>query len=188
MSQQIAPYSAEQIADYFLVRNAGWGGYIDHLKLQKLCYYAQGFYTAWVRGIDPPLFREPLLAWPNGPVVRELHAKYNKDHASGPLPFPHGFNAEAIASLDRQVLDRVLGTLIEYPAIDLANATKLETPWIEANAKRKYADKGDEITLDALFTFFRKRLHKLGGEASAPPAEEDRERIRQQVGKGDAGD
>ena len=168
-----APYSVEQIADYFLVRSAGWGGYINHLKLQKLCYYAQGFYTALKRGIDPPLFSEPLRAWPFGPVVRELHAKYDKEHGAGQLPFPHGFDVEVIDSGDRRFLDRVLDTLIEYPAIDLANATKLETPWIETDSKRKFADKGDEITLDALFTFFRSRLHKLGGEAPAPPAKKD---------------
>ena len=174
-----APYSVRQIADYFLVRGAEWNGFITHLKLQKLCYYAQGFYTALRRGIDPPLFREPLIARMNGPVVSDLYDRYcptGDRHPRGPLPVPDDFDLESIDSTDRHFLDRVLETMIEYPAVDLANATKLESPWIEANAKRKYTSSDGEITLNSLFTLFRTRLGKLNSdEAHAPRSKEHKE-------------
>jgi uncharacterized phage-associated protein len=43
------------------------GDVISNLKLQKLLYYAQGFYLA-IYG--KALFEEDIVAWEHGPVVR----------------------------------------------------------------------------------------------------------------------
>lgn len=43
---------------------------ISHLKVQKLLYYAQGISLA-VR--NQPLFEENIIAWPHGPIVREVY-------------------------------------------------------------------------------------------------------------------
>lgn len=61
------------IAQFFISK----GGNIDHLKLQKLVYYAQ----AWFVSIYPdkePLFDEPIEAWSHGPVVRSVYNRFRK--------------------------------------------------------------------------------------------------------------
>ncbi|MFJ8528636.1 Panacea domain-containing protein [Bacillus sp. NPDC094106] len=61
------------IAQYFISK----GGNIDHLKLQKLVYYAQ----AWFVTIYPdkePLFDEQIEAWSHGPVARSVHNRFRK--------------------------------------------------------------------------------------------------------------
>lgn len=45
---------------------------ITHLKVQKLLYYAQGIMLA-ITG--KPLFKEDIVAWQHGPVVKEVYNK-----------------------------------------------------------------------------------------------------------------
>lgn len=45
---------------------------ITHLKVQKLLYYAQGIMLA-ITG--KPLFKEKIVAWQHGPVVKEVYDK-----------------------------------------------------------------------------------------------------------------
>ena len=42
-------------------------------KLQSLVYLCQGWHLAMT---GAPLFREPIEAWAEGPIVPELHALY----------------------------------------------------------------------------------------------------------------
>ena len=67
------------VADFFLA-NADPDDTITHLKLQKLCAYAQAFSLA-LR--DKPLFDDDLEAWPHGPVVRRMYEAYR---ANGRAP------------------------------------------------------------------------------------------------------
>ena len=53
--------SAQDIADYLLAFvNRDEGELLSNLKLQKLLYYAQGFYLALY---DKPLFEDRIEAW-----------------------------------------------------------------------------------------------------------------------------
>lgn len=45
---------------------------LTHLKIQKLLYFADGINLALT---DEPLFKEKILAWPHGPVVKEVYEK-----------------------------------------------------------------------------------------------------------------
>ena len=47
---------------------------ISNLKLQKLCYYAQGLCLAGFT--TGALFDEDIVAWQHGPVIRELWDTY----------------------------------------------------------------------------------------------------------------
>ena len=60
------------VADFFLA-NADREDHVTHLKLQKLCAYAQAFSLALRK---KPLFSEPLEAWSHGPVVSRLYDVY----------------------------------------------------------------------------------------------------------------
>lgn len=79
-------FSATDIALWFLAKNHAkrqenlvddenyevYEG-ITHLKLQKLLYYAQGIYLSCY---GKRLFREDIVAWQHGPVVREVYDIY----------------------------------------------------------------------------------------------------------------
>ena len=66
--------SAFNVADYFLVQqDEDAGDLISNMKLQKLLYYAQGYFLAIA---NEPLFHERIYAWTHGPVVPKVYHKY----------------------------------------------------------------------------------------------------------------
>lgn len=54
------------VAEYILARQ----GPMSAMKLQRLCYYSQGWHLAWE---GEPLFPERIEAWANGPVIPALY-------------------------------------------------------------------------------------------------------------------
>jgi uncharacterized phage-associated protein len=66
----VRTYSAADVARFFLSSAEPDDNDISNLKLQKLCYYAQGILTA-MGGV--PLFSESIYAWDHGPVVEQLY-------------------------------------------------------------------------------------------------------------------
>lgn len=76
-------HDARAIANRFLDLAAWEGCPIDHLKLQKLVYFAHGWHLA-VTGC--PLAWQTVLAWPYGPVFRPIYDEfkvYGRDSIDG---------------------------------------------------------------------------------------------------------
>lgn len=121
-------YSVFDIARYILSSADPNANDISNLKLQKLCYYAQGIMIA-IRGV--PLFHENLVAWDHGPVVVELYHHY-KGFGANPITEEVDFSPEKIDATDRQILDDVLEYYGQYSAWRLRNMTHEDQPWIEA--------------------------------------------------------
>ena len=77
--QKSLPLDVFDVADYFLMKDKlrksqDQSGYdIDPLKIQKLCYYAQGYYLS-NNGIR--LFDDDITENFHGPFIRKLHNKY----------------------------------------------------------------------------------------------------------------
>lgn len=70
-------YSADAIANFFLDKAAQVNSALTHLQVQKLIYFAHGWYLA----LDPagrPLIDELLEAWKHGPVVRSIYREFAK--------------------------------------------------------------------------------------------------------------
>ncbi len=94
-------------------------------KLQKLCYYAQGWY-AGLTGKE--LFQNELQAWIHGPVSPKLYEMYKS----------YGYNE--IPKIDDKVSNEELKGIVEqiyriYGKLDgdeLEQLTHLESPWIKA--------------------------------------------------------
>ncbi|MCL2004770.1 MAG: DUF4065 domain-containing protein [Planctomycetaceae bacterium] len=61
------------IADWFLAQATEENKPPRHMKLQKLVYFAYGWYYAY---FDQPLFSETIYAWRYGPVVKALYDGY----------------------------------------------------------------------------------------------------------------
>jgi len=140
--------SAHDVARYFLTLQDEDDRDITNLKLQKLLYYAQGFFLAAFR---EPLFDERLYAWQHGPVVPSVWREY-KDNGSTPIPAPDGFEVEAFDDRVREHLDEVWRLFGQFSAWKLRNMTHDEPPW------KKHEAAQDEITHDDLVEYFRTQL------------------------------
>ena len=62
------------IASWFLVKAKSENKPLTHMKLQKLVYYAYGWYCAYYD--NPPLFADAIYAWRRGVVVKTLYEEY----------------------------------------------------------------------------------------------------------------
>ncbi len=143
--------SVFDVADYFLCfQDDESEDYISNLKLQKLCYYAQGFYLA-LKG--KRLFDNNILAWQHGPVVKELYEKYKK-HGSGKLVVSENFDINEIAEDIRSLLGEIYEEYGQYSAWRLRNMTHAEAPWIKAQKKSDWIISDVEME-----KFFKNRLN-----------------------------
>lgn len=122
-------YTIQQVANYFLAKaDTDAGDLISNLKLQKLCYYAQGVGVA-TRG--EPMFPEPIEAWLHGPVIPALYRVYSSFRAD-PLPSPTDFDMNTYHPADRMLLDDVYDHYGQYSAWRLRQMTHEEPPWKDA--------------------------------------------------------
>lgn len=124
------PLSARDVARYFLAKaDPDAGDTISNLKLQKLCYYAQGFALALA---GKPLFPETIEAWEHGPVVPTLYHAY-KSNGSSAIP-PEPIDLQTYPSAVAELLDDVYKVYGQYSAWKLRNMTHDEPPWKDARA------------------------------------------------------
>ena len=143
--------SVQDVANYFLsLVDPDDDDCISNLKLQKLCYYAQGFYLAQY---NKRLFDETIKAWQHGPVIPRLYHLYKDQHSSC-LVKDKNFNIYSIPKDIRDFLDEIYLTYGQFSAWRLREMTHEESPW--KNAYNKVKD--DIITDDELIRFFRTRL------------------------------
>lgn len=145
------------VANYFLkIVDRDTGSAITPLKLQKILYYAQGYYLAMY---DKPLFEEDFQAWAHGPANEEIYDKY-KQYGFDSIPAP----TENILIKDDTILDflnDVWQTFGIYDGKFLEEQTHKEEPWI--NARKGYAP-GEIckkiITKDSMKSFFKKVINE----------------------------
>ena len=122
--------TAHDVASYFALKQATAESVepLTNLKVQKLCYYAQGF--ALIK-LERPLFHENIEHWQHGPVIPDLWKKYSR-YKSDPIPIPD-------QPLDSQLFDREICSVLDnvntvYGALSawqLRNMTHAESPWVE---------------------------------------------------------
>lgn len=125
------------VARYFLsCVDHGAGSLMTHLKLQKLCYYAQ----AWNLVFEgQPLFDEHFEAWVHGPVCPDLWHLY-KQYEWNPIPLVEHPEIGMFSADQLDTLDEVWGAYGELDAKYLERLTHQEDPWIKA---RKGFEPGD---------------------------------------------
>lgn len=75
-------YKGKSIANAFLTLAARDGLSIDPLKLQKLLYFANGYYMAENDG--QPLINEYFEAWDYGPVIPTVYYEF-REYKNGPI-------------------------------------------------------------------------------------------------------
>jgi len=140
-------YKARDIARYFLAKtDPDVGELISNLKLQKLCYYAQGLALA-ARG--RAIFDEPIEAWLHGPVVPFIYQMY-KDYGKNAIAPVNDLDLSIYNPEDRMILDDVFDYYGQYSAWRLRQMTHEEAPWRNAYAENE----NQEISLESIAEYF----------------------------------
>jgi uncharacterized phage-associated protein len=115
-------FSAIQIAEYFLIQSPEP---LDKLKIQKLLYYAQGLHLAL---FDTPLFKERILRWKKGPVVREVRNYLNRHKGATvelPLDTPYQLDDKSV-----YFLNKIADAFNSHICWHLVELTHSEAPWL----------------------------------------------------------
>jgi uncharacterized phage-associated protein len=124
---KVAKLTAQNVADYFLCRANEAGEPITNLKLQKLLYYAQGYFLAINCGES--LFEDEIEAWVHGPVVPNVYRIYKHFRWQ---PINTEIAAPDISQTITDFLDLIIETFLPMDAYKLELMTHAETPWLEA--------------------------------------------------------
>lgn len=139
--------TAQDAARYFLaINDEDAGDLISHLKLQKLCYYAQGFHLAIY---EEPLFNERIEAWQHGPVVPDLWQEYAR-YGGGSIEKPSDMDFAPYSEEAQELLNEVYEVYGQFSAWKLRNMTHDEAPWAEAWARGP----NSEISHESLKLYF----------------------------------
>jgi uncharacterized phage-associated protein len=139
----------KKIAECFLyLDDASEGDGLSNLKLQKLMYYAQGFYSAI---FDQPLFDDAIHAWVHGPVIQDLYHEY-KEYGGNRIATSSDFDPSSLNKREFDLLQEIFNVFGQYSAWKLRNMTHEESPWLnhEKNA--------DMIPLAEITDYFKTRL------------------------------
>lgn len=163
------PYSAKAVANAIIQKAWASKQDISPLKLQKLLYYACGYYVA---AYDKPLIDRTFEAWDYGPVVPSIYREF-KQFGNGPiralaadmtppsfanLPVPPPQNDGAFDSL----LEFVWSTFGKYSAVQLSEMTHaVGSPWYITRQKNP-GIKDADIDRQALAEHFRPFITKKG--------------------------
>lgn len=149
----MAEITASDLAKYIIDQHVRKNAVITNLKLQKLLYYAQGWYLAFN---GEPLFKDRIEAWVHGPVVPCVFREYREFRWS-PLTAASGYvPSNEIASH----IGKVLGAYGKFDASQLELMTHNEAPWREARqGLAGDASSNREITIEAMREFFASRVN-----------------------------
>jgi len=123
----MASLTANQVANYIIYRANNAEELITNLKLQKLLYYAQGYYLAFYNEL---LFDDEIQAWAHGPVVPSVYHEY-KHFRWKPI------NQEVTEpKIEKKrivdLLDLIIETFLPMDAYKLELMTHRESPWLNA--------------------------------------------------------
>lgn len=147
------PYSASTIANYFINRANEEENYCSPMKVQKLVYYASGWYLGLT---ESPLINEQIECWKFGPVVRSLYRAlkmFGDRSVSLPIPIQHQELPDYITDFLSQIWD----AYSQFSAVKLSNMTHLEgTPWkITYDAYNQDPPIGTDINMELIRDHFK---------------------------------
>ena len=151
-------YQANDIAKYFIKKSIpGTPQNITNLKLQKILYYAQGFYHA--TNNNEKLFDEEIQAWLHGPVVPAVYHKYKRYNYR---EIPNDVEApEELDNRTKLFLDGIWELFKNFSGKVLEAKTHDETPWKTArNGLEEYEYSSDEIPVEEISNYFKKHYLK----------------------------
>jgi uncharacterized phage-associated protein len=158
MTKDEAKYEARDIAKFFL-DCAQSDGVEDMtpLKIQKLVYFAQGFYLAMTDGKS--LIEENVYAWQYGPVIKPLYREL-KLWGSKPVPSSFFDDTKKMESDSTPEFLRIIWNLFKkYSPIQLSIMTHEKGgPWDETRTENPGSD--DALIPPEKMTEYFKKFYK----------------------------
>ncbi|MGD0621470.1 MAG: type II TA system antitoxin MqsA family protein [Thermacetogeniaceae bacterium] len=145
----------EDVANYFFSKiDIESGSCITNLKLQKMVFYAQGWFMAFY---NAPLFESDLQAWVHGPVSYSIWSKY-QDYGYKSISIERtSFDIPIFDSKQIELLDYVYDVYGDYDAKVLERMTHKDRPWKEARKGLK----ANELSQNIISKESIKRYFKL---------------------------
>ena len=140
----------EMIAQYIIQKC----GEITPLALQKILYYAQGFYKAFFGDF---LFNTDCEAWMYGPVYANIYMKY-KVFGSRNIEQYIDYDISEILDEDKKnLLDVIVRCFGFYNGKALEKMTHYEHPWMEARRGMTVDEKSNNIiSKESIANYFSK--------------------------------
>lgn len=158
-------YTPLTIANTFLDVH-GRASRIEHMKLQKLAYYAYGW---WLGYRDEPIMTEQPELWQYGPVFDSLYSTM-KQYGSQPIPQPQPPNPFMSAPVvppgdveTRNFLNWIWARYGGLSGLTLSDEThKVGTPWqVEAQKFNYRVPRHYKIPIETIREYFRAEAAKL---------------------------
>ncbi len=124
-------YASAAIANYFLTKGKDDNKPLSPMKIQKLIYFAYGWYLATT---DKRLFNEMIEAWRYGPVIPSVYEAF-RHYGNNPIrEFMLDFDTQEETHVEdeitRKILDVVWYVYSDLSATSLSNLTHEKgTPW-----------------------------------------------------------
>jgi len=151
-------------------------GTLDTWKLQKLCYYAQGWHLART---GEPAFQERVKAWADGPVIPQLFHQHKGRRYVSAAEIEGDVNV-----LSADVRKTIRDVLAVYGAFDgkaLRGASHADLPWREARGDLPPdSQESPPLKRSLMIEHFKEELAEM--ESVAPP-EPDQSFIEYLTGK-----
>lgn len=166
-------YNALDVAQYVINYAIEQGKPVSNLKLQKILYYIQAAFLV-EKGV--PCFKEQILNWRHGPVVKEVYDEY-KDYANNEISdIQKGyykllldknnlkfvtkfeeFEQSKISEEDKKLINKVIDSYLNIDAWELVRRTHLEDPW------GKESERNGNISTDSIKNYFKTNKNKIYG-------------------------
>lgn len=146
----------EDVALYVLRLLSSSEKEVSSMKLQKICFYIQGWFAA-KNGRE--LFVNDFQAWRLGPVSPRLY----KMHAGRAVislddNVIQG-NVEKICESDKNFISNIVAVYGRYTGLQLSDMSHSQEPWV--NARRGVPEGSackNEITIESMQSYFSKFL------------------------------
>lgn len=157
-------YSPKSIANYFLELAAANGQSISPMKLQKLVYYAHGWFAGHT---GRPLIDEAVEAWQYGPVIPSLYHEFKRFGAGNITTKATDWEGlelkEVAAPTDeslRKFLENVWKSYGQYTGIRLSEMTHApDGPW-DQTWKDSAGVRGADIPFERIASHFKVAAEK----------------------------
>jgi uncharacterized phage-associated protein len=114
------------------------------MKLQKLCYYAQGLALA-DGALGESLFEEDFQAWMHGPVIPDLYHEYK---VFGWRQISTEFSEHELLDATSRIYKHLKEVVEAFGRFDggaLSTMTHREAPWSDARADLAPTDGGTKV-------------------------------------------
>lgn len=155
--------TVQNVADYFIYKSKFDDknrSTVSPLKLQKLIYYAQAWYSTFNQG--KKLFNDEIEAWVHGPVVPTIYHEFKQfgynDISKNITNIPNSIQR---SNEIQTVLDVVWNMYGQMDAKALEKLTHSEEPWQKARGKLSpYQLSNAKISVDSMANYYNKYLEK----------------------------